>query len=227
MDEVRAELKRRHETYEKRKRERRRRLLYTAPALALALVITTVLLPWGDWFSPVSLPGSPYPSDPTDPRDPPKSTAPSEPQEPLTPDMPTSPDAPLHGNASYHDGVDSFDALVEAADVILLGTVVSTVQPSSVTETARVRVEKIYALGAGIGVADEIELYQMQQSHTVSRGKTYLLFLKQQADLPGAFYSIGGGQGTIDYTNGRVSVTSHVIDTDEVTAWLAQANPIE
>lgn len=142
------------------------------------------------------------------------------------PDMPTSPDAPLHGSASYCDGVNSFEELLEAADLIVVGTVVSTDTSSPLTETARVRIETVYR--APEGVPSEIALYQMKDSHTASVGCRYLLFLKVQTEgETDAFYSIGGGQGTIGYTNGHVSGTSPVIDADEVIAWLAQVKPIE
>ena len=211
IQEVRAELEIRRCAYEKQKRERRRRLLYTVPVLTLAIVIATVLLPWGELMSSPPPPESPYHGDPGDP---PKSTD------------PTSPDDPTHGSASYRGGVDSFEELLEVAELIAVGTVVSTDAPSPLTETATVRIEAVYR--APEGVPSEIALYQMKDSHTASVGCRYLLFLMAQTEgETDAFYSIGGGQGTLlyDAESGRVSGFG-VIDGEAATRFLADNDPI-
>ncbi len=220
MDEVRAELERRRIVYERQKRERRKRLLYTAPIVLLALALSVTLLPWGDLISPSTPPGAPHYAEPTDPRDPPQSVEPSGPQDP------SSPEDPSHGSASYRGSVDSFDELVEQADLIVVGTVVSTEAPSSLTETATVRVEAVWR--APEGVPSEIYLYQMKDSYTVAVGGRYLLFLQVQTEgaLDG-WYSIGGGQGSLSYDAASGRVSGHdVIDGEAATRWLKDNEPI-
>jgi hypothetical protein len=137
-----------------------------------------------------------------------------------------SPDVPLHGSASYRDGVDSFEELLEMADLIAVGTVVSTDVSSPLTETARVRIEAIWR--APEDVPSEIVLYQMKDSHTATVGGRYLLLLKVQTEgEKDAFYSIGGGQGTLHYdaASGRVSGFG-VIDGEAATRFLADNDPI-
>lgn len=223
INEVREELERRRIAYERQRRARRRRLLYTVPIVLVALVLMTALLPWGELISPPSPPESPYHSGPSDP---PKSTDPQEPQASRPPDDPASPSDPLHGSASYRGGVDSFEELLEVAELIAVGTVVSTDALSPLTETATVRIEAVWR--APEGVPSEIALYQMKDSHTASVGCRYLLFLMAQTEgETDAFYSIGGGQGTLlyDAESGRVSGFG-VIDGEAATRFLADNDPI-
>lgn len=249
MDEVRAELQARHAAYENEKRRKRRHLLVALPVLVIVLTLSVTLAPWLGRTTPPIKPNSPGaptdqapPSEPTTPDDP---TTPEDPEEPMEPQDPSDPpkaseptlpgdiytgekgniELPLGGvgkdYTSVSDGVDSFLELVEVADMIVIGTVTSVTEPSPLTETANVRVDEVCFSDEDIAVLDEIRLYQMKSGYTVRVGKTYLLFLKKQADdNKDTFYSIGGGQGTIDYTSGRVSVSSPRINPDDVIAWL-------
>ena len=228
IDEVRAELETRRVSYENKKRERRQRMLYAVPVFVLALVLCTALLPLDAWLSPLPPPESPYPGDPSSP------PLPIEPDEPSSPDDPTEPmdpgalDTTLHGSASYKESADSFEVLLEAADLIIVGTVTDTHRASSITETATVRVEAVWRTPSG-GVPREIYLYQMKDSHTVTVGGRYLLFLKVQTEgVLDTYYSIGGGQGSLCYDaeSGRVSGYG-VIDGEAATNWLEKNDPID
>ena len=222
IEQIRDELQRRQRDYEKARRARRRQLCVGASALVLCLVIGAVLLPWSDLVSrpePPTASSDPPKGEPTTPYNPgvPQSVAPSTPpkaQEPGT----------TYGDTCYSDGVESFDELVEQADVIVLAKVVETVEPSPTTQTATLRV--IAALrDLGEALPEEISLYQMQGSGTVQVGASYLLFLKQQVGVEHAFYSIGGGQGTLGYDGGRIVSAQQGISLEEAEDWLQARLP--
>lgn len=228
--QVRAELEERRAAYERTKKRQRQRLLCTVPLAVTALICAAVLVPWTDMLAPPDLPASspnqpdaPQSADPLDPTDPPKG---GDPFWPLDVYM---------GGGSYSDGVDSFKELLEAAELIVVGTVVDTASASSVSETATVRVDTVYRddgdeMRRGGKDTAEIRLYQLKQGHTVKVGRSYLLFLKKQAgDDKDAFYVIGGGQGAIGYdtASGRVSASSPRIDEEDVRAWLDTAIAID
>lgn len=226
LDEVRAELARRRTAYEINKRKRRQRLLYGMPVLVLALVLTAVLVPWVALTGRVEPPATP--AEPTSPN-PGNLDDPMDPAEPPKASEPTSPEpganmGNIYGNACDSDGVDSFAELLETAELIVMGTVVSVTEPSPTTETATVRIDATYR-AYGDAALPELRLYQLKAGHTVSVGQTYLLFLKKQTeDAADTFYSIGGGQGTLlyDAENERVIAADAHIDAWEALAWLRE-----
>lgn len=224
IQEVRDEIEQRRAAYEKTKKRQRQRLLGTVPLAIAAVVCAALLVPWTDMSVPPDAPASP-PAHP----DVPQSGQPTTPVDPMDPQEPPkggNPSWPLNiymGGACYSDGVDSFDELLEQAELIIMGTVVDALESSPATETATVRVDTIYR---GEKSLTDIQLYQLKGSHTVKVGRTYLLFLnKQGGDVENAFYSIGGYQGTIAYdaVRGGVSVNDACIDEEDVLAWLKKA----
>lgn len=234
IPEVRAELERRRASYEKQKRRRRMRLLGALPVLIVAVVLTVGLVPWSDMLAPADPPTAPAeptspnpdyrgePMAPMDPGDPPKGN------ETITPPLDVNMGG-LYGDACYSDSVDSFEELLEAAELIVIGTVVDSIDASYVAQTATVRVDSTYR-AYGETPLTEIRLYQLKDGNTVSVGRTYLLFLKKQSgDDDNAFYSVGGAQGrmTCDAGGASIGVSDARIDEQAVLAWLKDRTPIQ
>lgn len=228
MDEVRAELQARHAAYENEKRRRNRQLLVTLPVLVIVLTLSVTLIPGLGRTTPPMTPNSPgAPTDEATPSDP---TMPEEPDPPQS-IAPSAPGSTGWGDsdAIVADGVDSFAELLEKADLIIVGTVISSTMPTPYTETATVRVDKAFRAWNG-EVPEEIKLYQIKEYDTVTAGNTYLLFLGKQADGPAeAFYAVGGDQGVIGYDaeSGEIGAPDAHIDAADVYAWLQGVSAAE